>query len=104
MLVYRLINNITSYIVKNGFVLLGPDGKPTTWGRWDPDLLNNDEDWYDQRGMKKTKQKKQNKERAKCSEKEKNSTTKNPIFRCSIYFFQVSIRCKFSVTLFQPTQ
>lgn len=30
---------IASYIVDNDFVLIGMDGKPTRWGRWNPDYL-----------------------------------------------------------------
>ncbi len=31
--------NITSHIIDNGWVLRDMDGKPTRWGRWDPDYL-----------------------------------------------------------------
>jgi len=31
--------NITSHIIENGWVLRDMDGKPTRWGRWDPDYL-----------------------------------------------------------------
>ncbi len=30
---------IASYILDNGFVLIGMDGKPTRWGRWNPEYL-----------------------------------------------------------------
>ena len=30
---------IASYILENGFVLIGMDGKPTRWGRWNPEYL-----------------------------------------------------------------
>jgi hypothetical protein len=33
------IANITSHIMDNGWVLRDMDGKPTRWGRWDPDYL-----------------------------------------------------------------
>jgi len=49
--VYRLIDNITRYIVENGFVLIDVTGKPTTWGIWDPSHLNENTDWYDDRGV-----------------------------------------------------
>jgi hypothetical protein len=33
------IANIASHIIDNGWVLRDMDGKPTRWGRWDPDYL-----------------------------------------------------------------
>ncbi len=33
------IANIASHIMNNGWVLRDMDGKPTRWGRWDPDYL-----------------------------------------------------------------
>src|SRR5439155_7522865 len=33
------IANIASHIIANGWVLRDMDGKPTRWGRWDPDYL-----------------------------------------------------------------
>ena len=33
------IANITSHIMDNGWVLRDMDGKPTRWGRWDPEYL-----------------------------------------------------------------
>lgn len=30
---------IAAYILENGFVLIGMDGKPTRWGRWNPEYL-----------------------------------------------------------------
>jgi hypothetical protein len=35
----RHIANIASHIMDNGWVLRDMDGKPTRWGRWDPDYL-----------------------------------------------------------------
>ena len=35
----RHIGNITSHIIDNGWVLRDMDGKPTRWGRWDPEYL-----------------------------------------------------------------
>lgn len=35
----RHIGNIASHIMENGWVLRDMDGKPTRWGRWDPDYL-----------------------------------------------------------------
>ena len=39
------VRNVTDYIVDNGFVLKGMDGKPTRWGVWSPERLNDDPDW-----------------------------------------------------------
>ena len=66
----RLIYNITNYIVENGYVLIDVTGQPTTWllsfsalmqplaclliserGKWSPKYLNNNESWYDERGV-----------------------------------------------------
>lgn len=33
------IANITTHIIENGWVLRDMDGKPTRWGRWDPEYL-----------------------------------------------------------------
>lgn len=33
------IGRIASHIIENGWVLRDMDGKPTRWGRWDPDYL-----------------------------------------------------------------
>ncbi len=33
------IRRIASYIMDNGWVLIGMDGKPTRWGRWNPEYL-----------------------------------------------------------------
>lgn len=33
------IANLTTHIMENGWVLRDMDGKPTRWGRWDPDYL-----------------------------------------------------------------
>jgi hypothetical protein len=35
----RHIANLATHIIDNGWVLRDPDGKPTRWGRWDPDYL-----------------------------------------------------------------
>lgn len=35
----RHIANITTHIMDNGWVLRDMDGKPTRWGRWDPEYL-----------------------------------------------------------------
>ena len=33
------LTNIAGHIIDNGWVLMDMDGKPTRWGRWDPDYL-----------------------------------------------------------------
>jgi len=35
-----LIDTLMSHIVKNDMYLIDFDGKPTTWGRWNPDYVN----------------------------------------------------------------
>ncbi len=44
-----LIYNIVYYIVSNDFQLIDITGLPTTWGRWNPALINWDQDWSDER-------------------------------------------------------
>ena len=36
----RLIDTLMSHIVKNNFYLTDWDGKPTRWGRWNPEYVN----------------------------------------------------------------
>lgn len=47
----RIIVDMTDYIVDNDFYLLDHDGKPTRWGMWNPEKLNNDIDWVAERGL-----------------------------------------------------
>ena len=42
---------VTDYIVGNGFYLLDIDGKPTRWGVWAPERLNDDPRWRAERGL-----------------------------------------------------
>lgn len=35
-----LIDTLMAHIVKNNFYLIDYDGKPTTWGRWNPEYVN----------------------------------------------------------------
>ena len=45
------IRNIVDYILANNYTLIDPiTGKETSWGQWQPARLNNDPDWYDDRG------------------------------------------------------
>ena len=39
------VRKVTDYIVDNGYVLRGVDGKHTRWGVWAPERLNHDPDW-----------------------------------------------------------
>eukprot|EP01012_Entosiphon_sulcatum_P007568 TRINITY_DN13878_c0_g1_i1.p1 TRINITY_DN13878_c0_g1~~TRINITY_DN13878_c0_g1_i1.p1 ORF type:complete len:778 (-),score=92.44 TRINITY_DN13878_c0_g1_i1:7-2340(-) len=48
---YRLLYGITKYIVDNKYYLIDVTGKPTTWGKWAPEYVNDNPDWYDQRGL-----------------------------------------------------
>jgi len=40
----ELFVNTTNYIIANNYYLIDYTGKPTTWGYWGPDMLN---DRYD---------------------------------------------------------
>ncbi|CCW34396.1 hypothetical protein CTKA_00590 [Chthonomonas calidirosea] len=42
---------VTDHILDNGFTLVGPDGKVTSWGVWTPEKINDDPDWVDERGL-----------------------------------------------------
>jgi hypothetical protein len=44
--------DLARYIVINGFKLIDITGQPTTWGHWEPSVLNfNRSDWSDTRGL-----------------------------------------------------
>ena len=45
-----VVKAITDHIIENNFHLCDVDGVPTTWANWEPDLLNNDDRWYFERG------------------------------------------------------
>jgi hypothetical protein len=42
---------VTDHILNNGFYLLDIDGRPTTWGVWAPEKLNDDPKWWEERGL-----------------------------------------------------
>ncbi len=44
------VANMASHIIDNGWVLMDMDGKPTRWGRWDPDYIQRPYG-YDSRGL-----------------------------------------------------
>ena len=46
----QVVRTITDHILDNNFHLTDVDGIPTTWANWEPDLLNNDDRWYYERG------------------------------------------------------
>jgi hypothetical protein len=49
--VYALIEGITGGILDNDLYLIDPStGKPTIWGFWNPDLVNDDPTHYSERG------------------------------------------------------
>jgi len=47
----NLVHRLMSHIVDNNFQLIDLDGKPTRWGVWCPDSLNNSLDWWYERGI-----------------------------------------------------
>ena len=49
--VAALIDAITGHFVDHGLRLIDVDGLPTEWGRWDPATLNDNPEWYDERGI-----------------------------------------------------
>ena len=46
----QVVKTITDHIIDNNFHLTDVDGVPTTWANWEPDLLNNDDRWYYEKG------------------------------------------------------
>ncbi len=46
----QVVKTITDHILENNFHLCDVDGVPTTWANWEPDLLNNDDRWFYERG------------------------------------------------------
>ena len=45
-----VVKKITDHILENNFHLCDVDGVPTTWANWEPELLNNDDRWFYERG------------------------------------------------------
>ncbi len=45
-----VVKKITDHIIEHNFHLTDVDGIPTTWANWEPELLNNDDRWYYERG------------------------------------------------------
>jgi len=46
----QVVKTITDHILENNFHLCDVDGVPTTWANWEPELLNNDDRWFYERG------------------------------------------------------
>ncbi len=46
----EVVKKITDHILENNFHLADVDGIPTTWANWEPELLNNDDRWFYERG------------------------------------------------------
>jgi hypothetical protein len=49
--VRQLIKRIATHIIDNNYHLIDFDGKPTRWGIWHPDSLNNSPNWMFERGL-----------------------------------------------------
>lgn len=46
----EVLKKITDHILENNFHLCDVDGVPTTWANWEPELLNNDDRWFYEKG------------------------------------------------------
>ncbi len=47
----NLVQRIMNHIIDNDFHLMDYDGKPTRWGIWHPDSLNNSINWVYEKGL-----------------------------------------------------
>lgn len=45
------VGAIADHLLRHGFRLIDHDGKPTRWGVFDPESLNHDPDWREERGL-----------------------------------------------------
>jgi hypothetical protein len=45
------VTALTDHLVAHGYRLVDHDGAPTRWGVFDPDSLNHDVDWWEERGL-----------------------------------------------------
>jgi hypothetical protein len=50
--VREVVRDLTDHLVSHEFCLIDHDGKPTRWGVYGPRFLNNDPDWWAERGLK----------------------------------------------------
>lgn len=49
--VAEVVAALTDHLIVHGFTLVDHDGKPTRWGRFDPEALNHDPNWHVERGL-----------------------------------------------------
>lgn len=49
--VRAVVKRVTDHILDHGYYLVDLDGKPTTWGVWAPEKLNDDPMWWWERGL-----------------------------------------------------
>jgi hypothetical protein len=49
--VREVVRDLTDHLITHGYRLVDHDGKPTRWGIFDPESLNNNPDWYEERGL-----------------------------------------------------
>ncbi len=49
--VREVVRDLTDHFLAHDFALVDHDGKPTRWGVYGPRSLNNDPDWYQERGL-----------------------------------------------------
>jgi hypothetical protein len=45
------VGEIAEHLLRHGFRLVDHDGRPTRWGVFDPESLNHDPDWREERGL-----------------------------------------------------
>jgi hypothetical protein len=50
--VREVVRDLTDHLITHEFCLVDHDGKPTRWGVYGPRFLNNDPDWWQERGLK----------------------------------------------------
>ena len=51
VLIEKQVRDVTNYIVDNGYVLMDWDGERTTWGYWNPELINGDSMHWGDNGL-----------------------------------------------------
>ncbi|MDP6538241.1 MAG: hypothetical protein QF410_01715 [Planctomycetota bacterium] len=49
--VVAVVRRLTDHLIDHGFRLVDHDGKPTRWGHFAPEDLNDDRDWWEERGL-----------------------------------------------------
>lgn len=49
--VRAVVKRVTDHLLDHGYCLVDLDGKPTTWGYWGPEKLNDDPMWWWERGL-----------------------------------------------------